>query len=103
MFHELFQLTTADENVEADLRAATVLNQEVAAQERCSHIENRIFMEESFHAPSNAGPRNMKKAILGAQPSLAANSAQVRDPVVRIAGKDACTPKGIIASAQPAS
>jgi len=43
--HDFFKLTTADENVGADLRAATILNREVAAQERCSHIENCIFMK----------------------------------------------------------
>ena len=43
--HDLFKLTTADENgglggsVGADLRAAISLNSEVAAQERCSHIK----------------------------------------------------------------
>jgi hypothetical protein len=43
--HNLFEFTTADENgglggsVGTDLRAATSLDQEVAAQERCSHIK----------------------------------------------------------------
>ena len=52
-----FKVTNADENgcfggsVEADHgttvpRAATSLNQEVAAQERCSHIETSILIEE---------------------------------------------------------
>ena len=47
MDHLLFKLTTADENVGADLRAATILTQEVAAQERCSHTKNHIFMNVS--------------------------------------------------------
>ena len=43
--YDLFKFTTADENdtlggsVGADLRAATSLGAEVAAQERCSHIK----------------------------------------------------------------
>ena len=47
--HDLFKLTTADENVGTDLRAATILNEEVAAQERCSHLEARIFIR-AIHA-----------------------------------------------------
>jgi len=53
--HDLFKFTTTDENgglgrsVGADRgtavpRAATSSDQEVAAQERCSHIKTRIFL-----------------------------------------------------------
>jgi len=43
VLHDLFKFTTANESVGADLRAATTQAWSVAAQERCSHIENRIF------------------------------------------------------------
>ena len=54
----------------ADLRAATILNQEVAAQgdsghPRCSHIENGIFMKDMMSGPPHdlgpdrAGPSSI--------------------------------------------
>ena len=53
--HDLFKLTTADEDsgfggsVGADLRAAIRLSRATAATERGVHLQNRIFMKASCH------------------------------------------------------